>query len=302
MAQGELARRPRCRSLQEPEPVGETVVDLDRAHRRHAGRRQLDPERQAVERLADLGHRVGGLRFPQAEVGSDGARPVDEEGHGVGGRSAVQRQRRHDDGRFAVDAQDLARRRQDGDASRCAQDRLDRRGRCREQVLAVVEHEEQLAASQCFGDGVNERDVALGRDAQHRGDRRRYRPRVGDGRQLDHPHAVGEFAGELGTDLDRERDLPTPPTPVRVTSELDRTISLTSAIAGSRPTSEVSCGGRLPGKSSTLRSTGKSTGSPSATSWWTDMRPCRPRSRCSPNGRRATRLRSSTSVASETST
>ena len=78
------------------------------------------------------------------------------------------------------------------------------------------------------------------------------------------------------------RVLPTPPTPVRVTSRLDRTSSATSATTFSRPTSELSCCGRLPVKESTLRSTGNSVGSPSTTTWYTDIRPRRPRSRCSP--------------------
>ena len=47
-------------ALQQAEPVGETVPDLDRAHRRHARRGELDAEREPVDRLADLGHRVGG--------------------------------------------------------------------------------------------------------------------------------------------------------------------------------------------------------------------------------------------------
>ena len=44
------------------------------------------------------------------------------------------------------------------------------------------------------------------------------------------------------------RVLPTPPTPVSVTSRFDRTSSATSATICSRPTSELSCCGRLPGE------------------------------------------------------
>ena len=59
------------------------------------------------------------------------------------------------------------------------------------------------------------------------------------------------------------RVLPTPPTPLSVTNRRDRTSSATSSTTSSRPTSELSCCGRLPAKVSTLRSTGNSVGSPS---------------------------------------
>ena len=84
------------------------------------------------------------------------------------------------------------------------------------------------------------------------------------------------------------RVLPTPPTPLSVTSRFDRTSSATSSTTASRPTSELSCCGRLPANVSTPRSTGNSAGSPSATTWYTAIRPRRPRSRCSPSGRSVT--------------
>ena len=61
-----------------------------------------------------------------------------------------------------------------------------------------------LPAAQRLGDRVDERGVALGCDAQHRRDRGRHRRRVADRRQLDQPHAVGELADHLGTDLEGE--------------------------------------------------------------------------------------------------
>ena len=98
------------------------------------------------------------------------------------------------------------------------------------------------------------------------------------------------------------RVLPTPPTPVSVTSRFERVRSATSATTCSRPTSELNCCGRLPAKGSTLRSTGNSVARPSATIWYTEIRPRSPRRRCSPRGRSTTRSRSNTSVASETRT
>ena len=87
VAQRELAFRARRRPLQQPEPIGESIPDLDGAHRGHPRGRQLDARagaRRAV--VADLGHRRRGLRVAEPEVGPDGTRPVDEQRDGVGGR------------------------------------------------------------------------------------------------------------------------------------------------------------------------------------------------------------------------
>ena len=97
-----LALRSRGRDLQQPEPIGEPVTDLDCTHRRHPGRGQLDPQRKPVEGLADLHHRRRGLRIVKSEVRSDGSRPVDEQRDGVRGGPAVQRQRLHRQRRLAV--------------------------------------------------------------------------------------------------------------------------------------------------------------------------------------------------------
>ena len=66
MAERELSFRPRYRSLQQPESIGESIPDLDRAHRRHSGGGQLDAQREPVEGLADLGHRGRGIRLRRA--------------------------------------------------------------------------------------------------------------------------------------------------------------------------------------------------------------------------------------------
>ncbi len=98
------------------------------------------------------------------------------------------------------------------------------------------------------------------------------------------------------------RVLPTPPTPVSVTSRCERVRSATSATVCSRPMSELNCCGRFPAKGSTLRSSGNAVARPSATIWCTEIRPRCPRRRCSPRGRSGTRSRSITSVASDTRT
>ena len=63
--------------------------------------------------LADLGHRGGGVGLAEPEVGPDGARPVDEQRDRVGGHAALQRERRDREHRLAVDRERLARRGED---------------------------------------------------------------------------------------------------------------------------------------------------------------------------------------------
>ena len=75
-------------------------------------------------------------------------------------------------------------------------------------MLAVVEEQQHSPAGQGLGDGVEERHVALRRDAHHRGDRRRYGGAVPDGGQLDDPYAVRELARQLGAHLEGQPSLP----------------------------------------------------------------------------------------------
>ena len=207
VAQRELTLRTRRAALQQAEPVGEPVPDLDRTHRRHAGRGQLDAERQPVDGLADLRHRRRGLRVLELEVAAGRAGPLDEQGDGIGGHAALGRQRRHDGDRLARHADGLARGRQDLRVPGSTEDRLDRsRGRTPE-VLAVVDDEQHPPPGDRVGDGVDQRHVALRRDAQHRRERRGHRARVADPGQLDDPDPVVELPRELGTDLDGQAGL-----------------------------------------------------------------------------------------------
>ena len=84
------------------------------------------------------------------------------------------------------------------------------------------------------------------------------------------------------------RVLPTPPTPVRVTSRWARTCSASSFTAISRPTKLVVCTGRFPGTASNVRNGANSTRNPSARTWYRCSTPDRSRSRCSPRSTRST--------------
>ena len=93
-------------------------------------------------------------------------------------------------------------------------------------MLAVVGDDEHAPAGHGLGDRLDQRHVALRSDAQHRCERRRYRLRVSDSRQLDDPDPILEFTREFSADLDGQagladsadagqRDQPAAPAPVR---------------------------------------------------------------------------------------
>ena len=138
--------RPAC---QQPESIAEPQVDLlDRQHR-HASRRQLDRQWNAVEALADARDRcsVAG-RHRKGVV--DRSSPLDEQTGRFEPRQPVRRERRtglrdHERSdpphRFAGHAQRLTAGGNQAHAGRRAQQRFGDVGRCVDQVLAVVEHD-----------------------------------------------------------------------------------------------------------------------------------------------------------------
>ena len=88
-------------------------------------------------------------------------------------------------------------------------------------VLAVVEHQQPRPALQAAAtDSLTALARLLG-DAQHRGHRVGHCRRIGDRGQLENPYTVGKFIGQPRRDLHASRVLPTPPTPVNVTSRCD---------------------------------------------------------------------------------
>ena len=84
------------------------------------------------------------------------------------------------------------------------------RSRGGEDVLAVVDHQQEPPTSERIGNRVDQGRVALWRDAEHGRDRSRDGGRVADRCELDHPHAVGELAGDLGPDLEGQPRLADP--------------------------------------------------------------------------------------------
>ena len=73
---------------------------------------------------------------------------------------------------------------------------LDRRRDSGQEVLAVVDHDQQVPTGHCLRDGVDDGDLALWRDAEGLGDGVGDGVGSADGAELDHPHAVRELVGE----------------------------------------------------------------------------------------------------------
>ncbi len=136
--------------------------------------------------------------------GSTARAPRDEERDRGGRRATVESHRRDGHQVLAGGVQTLAGRREDRDRVGSGSDDVDR-GRSRvDDVLAVVEDHQESTAGERVGQGLGDRHVGAGRDPECGGERVGNRIRVGDRRELDQPHTVGEFVGEARADRERE--------------------------------------------------------------------------------------------------
>ena len=161
---------------------------------------------------------------------------------------------------------------------------------------------QQLAIAQRLGDALLEgrADALLHRergrdDAEHRFG-------LTGGASSD-THAPSRNSGSRSAaSCSARRVLPTPPTPVSVTSRCSASALPTRFSSASRPTNVASCDGRFVGRASSERSGGKSSARPSATTWCTRSGRERSRRRCSPRSRNVIERssRSTAAAASET--
>ena len=179
----------------------------------HPRRRQLDGQRQTIELAADRRHRRGGRRRDR-EVGPDRPGTPDEEGgrrgveHGLRGgqRGGGQRQGRHGVELFHVEAQGAPARRQHRQAGAGGQQVAHQRGH-RQEVLAVVEHEQAALVAQGGDEDVVERAIGHLGEPQRVGDGRRDQRRIPHRGQGDEARAVGEVCLERGGDRQRQASL-----------------------------------------------------------------------------------------------
>ena len=127
-----------------PEPLVEPLEDLGRRDGPGPGRGQLDGERDAVEPAAQLDHGRRRRRV-ERELGPRRPRPGDEELDRVAVGIGRQRRDRHHP--FGRDAEAFTARGDHPHVGRAGRDRVHDRRDARDQVLAVVDHQQQVAAA-----------------------------------------------------------------------------------------------------------------------------------------------------------
>ena len=198
----------------------------ERAQLAHAegvdpGGRQLDGQRQPVQPLADLRHdrHVG---VGELEVLGAGAGAVDEQPHGAEGerrgrvhpgRRRGRLERRHAQDALALRPQRLPAGRQQADTRGGPQQLLREEGRSVGEVLAIVEHDQDLALAQVGEDARGRIVGRAGGRAEGRGERVRHQRSVGEGCEVDHADAVAERRPEPVGDRERQGRLADPARP-----------------------------------------------------------------------------------------
>ena len=185
-------------AAQETEAVVEPCRDRSGAQRAEPRGGELERERQAVEAEADAGDVVGVL-VVEHEARRRGGRALDEERHRLVVREALRRLRalrigdvergdaKHD---LARRAQRLSARREDRQLRRRAEQRVREAGGRREQVLAVVEHEQQRPPGEEVDHRVHRLLLGERTHVERGRDRIRDEPRIRDRREL-HERGAG---------------------------------------------------------------------------------------------------------------
>ena len=182
------------------ETLGEAIGQRVGTEQRHPARRQLQRERQAVERGHDAGD--GGRRpLVQLEPGMHGRGPLGEQTDGVE-RSRVDgivRRDRHGLQRESLLARDLERhatRREDREAGRTVEQLPhDRCGL--DHLLHVVQHQQQLTIAEMTLQRLGCVLSRLAPNVERRGDLGQHHRRVGHGAEVDEECAVGEPVQDL---------------------------------------------------------------------------------------------------------
>ena len=195
------------------EPLGEG----GRAHRADAGRGQLDGEGQPVEAPHDLGDRRGGRRARDRSPGRAAvARPTNS---WVAGASAIavgsgalghDLERAHPPHLLARQPEHLAARGQHRHLRAQREQPLDERRDRGAQVLAVVEHEEDLPGPQVLDERLLDGQVLALLHVDGRGDGGHRRGRVVHGRQLGHEHLAVELVPQIARQSQRQPGLAHP--------------------------------------------------------------------------------------------
>ena len=156
-----------------------------------------------------------------AQAGALRPGPVDEQRDRIGGpgrrriglAGSGQRQRRHPVDGLPADAQRLAAGGQQVHPRAPPQDRLRGLGAGADQVLAVVQHDQDVLGGQGVEQGVQGGPARLPGDPQRLRNGRRHGVLVGDRGQLHQPHPVPGPVQQLGGHLQAQPGLAAPPGP-----------------------------------------------------------------------------------------
>ena len=148
-----------------------------------------------------------------------------------------------------------------------------------EDVLAVVEDHQRAPGAEVVDDGLD--GILVARiDAERVGDGAGDGLAGGDGRQIDHPHAVAPLRRPSERELRGSLVLPIPPGPTSVTSRPACDHSASSASLVDAPDERVVGRDRLWPSAGTARSAGnRSPGASPAVTWCSTAGPSKSRSR-----------------------
>ena len=184
---------------QQPRVALQPGRELRRPERRAPGRGQLDGQRHAIQPGAHLGDRSR-VAVGQRERGARRAGPGHEQAARLGrgdrtGRAVFRQfQRRHREDEFAGHVQAFPAGGQDADPGALPGQHDHHPAGRSQDVLAVVQHDQQLPAGQRPHHARHRVRGVSFRDAQRLGDGRRNERGIGEGGQLDQPGAVLEAA------------------------------------------------------------------------------------------------------------
>ena len=171
--------------------------ELRRAQDRDPCGRELQCQRDAVETTNHFRDR-GGVLLGDPEVGVHRLRPLDEDPHGLAARDRGEfigvghAERSHGHDALTREAQAFAARREHEEPRAPVFERADQGGHRRQQVLAIVEHQEQLLRAQEADKGLDQFDARPRSQIEHRDDGVHDDVGVSDPVQLDQPRAVSE--------------------------------------------------------------------------------------------------------------
>ena len=208
-------RRGPAARAEQGEPVTQPVGDLLSGQHGHPRCGQLDGQRHPIQRPADRGHRHR-VALGDGETRAGGRGPVGEQldrliareflgiGHRPGGRDI---ERDHLPDGFLRDAQRFLAGHQDAQPGAAGEQPLAQPGARIDQVLAAVQHDQDVPFFQRAGQRVQQRPAGLAIHADERGHPGHDQVRFPQIAQLDDAHPVRELAADHAEQPQRQAGL-----------------------------------------------------------------------------------------------